>query len=315
MLKRNTQLTFGMLEDAARPQKHTMLDEIERMVDWRPLERALETLYAKESGRPAIPPIMLLKALLLESWYNLSDVAVAQEIHDRRSFERFIGMDVRRYQIDDSTLVRFRERLRAGGAEERVLRLVAEQLERHGVMVRNATIIDATLVKAATRPQHKKQDGTPVDEDVKTTVRNRQPVDGMKVHVSMDRETEFIEEVRLTRITVHDHEVFEELIPPTARAVYADKGYASAAHRAWLDERDMRDRIFYKATCRHGLAARERDCNRRWGRVRNAIERVIGVLKHRCSLARLRYIGLRRNWTQVRFAVMAYNLKRLAAIG
>jgi len=55
---------------------------------------------------------MLFKALLLESWYDLSDVEVALEIHDRRIFERFIGPEIRNYHLDDTTLVKFRNRLR-----------------------------------------------------------------------------------------------------------------------------------------------------------------------------------------------------------
>ena len=59
-------------------------------------------MYRGNTGRLPIPPLILFKALLLESWYGLSDVGVVREIHDRRSFERFVGEDVRKYHLDDS---------------------------------------------------------------------------------------------------------------------------------------------------------------------------------------------------------------------
>jgi IS5 family transposase len=315
MLKSNPQLTFGMLDDAQRPQKHTMLDKLNPLIDWHPVTRLLETMYAKNIGRPAIPPLIMFKIFLLEMWYGLSDVTVVEDIHDKRSFERFLGEDVRQYQIDSSSMVRFRDRMRDTKVEDRLLKLINNQIAAHGYMVRNATIIDATLVKAATNPTRTKQDGTPVDPDVQTTVRKGQPIDGMKVHLSVDAETEFIEDVHLTPITISDHEVFEELVPPDTHAVYADKAYGSAKHRTWLGEHHMVDRLMYKGARNHPITAEQQKCNGQWSKTRSGVERKIADLKNRCSLKRLRYIGLRRNWTQVIFSVIACNLKRFALIG
>jgi len=104
------QPTFGMLEDQARRKKKSMLDEIGKVIDFRRIEKLLLKMY-KGGGRPPIPPVMLFKTLLPESWYGLSDVQVVEEIHDRRSFERFIGEGVRKYHLDDTTLVKFRNRI------------------------------------------------------------------------------------------------------------------------------------------------------------------------------------------------------------
>jgi len=110
---------FGMLEDHARRKKESMLDEIGKVMDFRRIEKLLLKMY-NGGGRPPIPPVMLFKALLPESWYGLSDVQVVEEIHDRRGFERFISEGVRRYHLDDTTLVKFRNRLRDSGVMDRV---------------------------------------------------------------------------------------------------------------------------------------------------------------------------------------------------
>jgi transposase, IS5 family len=96
--------------------------------------------------------------LLLERWYGLSDVKVVEEVHDRRSFERFIGQEVRQYHVDDSTLVRFRERIRDGKIEEQLFELINEQLDRKGMFIRKGTIIDSTIVQGAARVGSRRKD-------------------------------------------------------------------------------------------------------------------------------------------------------------
>ncbi|MFQ5432478.1 MAG: transposase [Nitrospinota bacterium] len=139
------QVTFGMIEDQIRRQKAAMLDEVHEIIDFRSIEKLLLKMYKGRTGRPPIPPLILFKAILLESWYGLSDVEVVQEIHDRRSFEHFLGMDVRKYHLDDTTLVKFRERLRTSGALNKVWGKVDASLSRKGFIVKQGTIVDSTL--------------------------------------------------------------------------------------------------------------------------------------------------------------------------
>ena len=88
---------------------------------------------------------MLFKALLLESWYDLSDVEVALEIHDRRIFERFIGPEIRNYHLDDTTLVKFRNRLREKGVLDRVWAEVDKAMTARNLRVKKGVIIDSTI--------------------------------------------------------------------------------------------------------------------------------------------------------------------------
>jgi IS5 family transposase len=313
MVERDTQLTFGMQEDALRHQKRSMLDDVNEIIDWRPIEKRLVALYSS-IGAPAIPPLIMFKILILESWYNLSDVQVVEDIHDKRSFERFVGPDVRHYQIDSSSVVNFRKRLRAANAEQDLLALLNTQLQSRGYIVRTGTIVDATLVKAATTPRSRKQDGTPVDPDVDYTARNGRAIDGMKVHVSVDSESELIEKIDITNIRTSDHEVFATLLPDGTEAAYADKAYDSKEHDTYLATHGISNRIFFRASRAHALTDYHKRKNRVWGRTRAKVERRIAALKNRCSMKRLRYIGLRRNLTQVVFAAITCNLRRIAYI-
>jgi transposase, IS5 family len=135
MLKKNQQLIRPRrTRRYVNAKKKTMLDEVETLIDFRAIEKLLNKQYDRKMGRPAIPPLMLFKMLLLERWYGLSDVKVVEEVHDRRSFERFIGQEVRQYHVDDSTLVRFRERIRDGKIEEQLFELINEQLDRKNIV-------------------------------------------------------------------------------------------------------------------------------------------------------------------------------------
>ncbi|MBF0291829.1 MAG: hypothetical protein HQK86_06685 [Nitrospinae bacterium] len=46
-----------------------MLDDAVNVIEFTRIEKLLLKMY-KGGGRPPIPPLMLFKALLLESWYG-----------------------------------------------------------------------------------------------------------------------------------------------------------------------------------------------------------------------------------------------------
>tara|TARA_B100000315_G_scaffold34556_1_gene29244 strand:+ start:1888 stop:2568 length:681 start_codon:yes stop_codon:yes gene_type:complete len=223
-----------------------MLDHVGDVIDFSKLENLLLKMYRGHTGRPPIPPLMLFKALLLESWYGLSDVEVVQVIHDRRSFERFIGEGIRQYHLDDTTLVKFRGRLRESGLIEQLWSEVDKALQRKGVKVKKGTIVDSTLVEGACRPKSLCKDGSLVDKDSGYTVRNGKGVCGYKVHVGMDHGSLLIRKMELSRIEKHDHNYLIPLIAKGSKAVYADKAYRSLEHEKYLSKRGIKSRVLFK---------------------------------------------------------------------
>ena len=51
----------------------TELDDVHALINWLPLEAQLNGIHSKARGEKAWPPLMMFKALLLQSWYTLSD--------------------------------------------------------------------------------------------------------------------------------------------------------------------------------------------------------------------------------------------------
>jgi IS5 family transposase len=74
----------------------------------------------------------MLKALLLQQWYGLSDAGLEEALNDRMSFRRFCGLSLEAASPDHTTICRFRERLRAAGVLERLFDEFERQLEKAG---------------------------------------------------------------------------------------------------------------------------------------------------------------------------------------
>jgi len=49
------------------------LDDVHELIDWARLEVRLSEIHSRKKGKKAWPPLLMFKALLLQSWYTLSD--------------------------------------------------------------------------------------------------------------------------------------------------------------------------------------------------------------------------------------------------
>ena len=84
------------------------LERIDAAVDWERLGRVVAGIYASREGRPSYPPLTMVKVLLLEQWYNLSDPQMEEALGDRLSFRRFVGLGLQDDTPDHATISRFR---------------------------------------------------------------------------------------------------------------------------------------------------------------------------------------------------------------
>lgn len=79
MLKgKNMQLSIYSILYNKIPQSH-ILKLINKAVDFSFINKLLEKTYCKYYGRPAKEPELMLKLLILQYLYNLSDVKVIEE--------------------------------------------------------------------------------------------------------------------------------------------------------------------------------------------------------------------------------------------
>src|SRR5512132_3075894 len=132
-------------------QRKTSLDELNALIDWALAERVLAGLYKSPKGEKAWPPLAMFKAFLLATWYDLSDVRLAEALADRASFRRFCGFARDEATPERRGFVRFRRLLTARGLDRSLFAAIAQDLEAKGACVRKGTIIDATIIGSATK--------------------------------------------------------------------------------------------------------------------------------------------------------------------
>ena len=78
-------------------------------------------MYPPTTGRPPGAPLVRFKMSLLQHCYGLSDPQCEALVGDRLSWRRFAGLGLQDAVPDETTLVRFRQRLREHGLHEKLL--------------------------------------------------------------------------------------------------------------------------------------------------------------------------------------------------
>jgi transposase, IS5 family len=149
--RRLGQLSFADGVARREGRSEEFLSLVSELVNWAALEAVLRPIGRSRRGAPGYPTVLMLKAVLLQNWYDLSDPALEDALADRLSFRRFVGLALDEAVPDHSTISRFRKALVAHGLTEAVFGEVLRQIEARGLVLRQGTMIDATLVEAAVR--------------------------------------------------------------------------------------------------------------------------------------------------------------------
>lgn len=80
------QMSFGDGLINQRKGRNEWLDELDKMIDWSPVEHILKPVYASDVGKPSSPHLTMFKLLLLGRWHGLSDEGIEEAVDDRLSF-------------------------------------------------------------------------------------------------------------------------------------------------------------------------------------------------------------------------------------
>jgi IS5 family transposase len=286
------------------------LARLDGTLDWKPIEKALQAMYPATTGRPPCAPLMLFKMSLLQHCYGLSDPQCEELVADRLSWRRFVGLGLQEAVPDETTLVRFRQRLREHGLQEKLLALVNRQLEQQGLILKTCTLVDATLLQAARRAPAKGGESGG-DGDAGYTVKQGQPHYGYKAHLAVDETHTLIRQVTLTAANVHDSREFERVVQGDEEMVIADKAYWSQARSQWCGRQGVANGILRKPSRGQKLRPAAIRANRLFSSIRCQIEKVFGWWKRCAGYRRVRYVGHEPNRLELEFKCISWNLKRL----
>ena len=299
MQKQLGQLSFadGLVNGATN-----FLSEVDEVLDFSLLEQELSGIYNSRTGRPSYPLVLLFKTLLLQQWYNLSDPGLEEELTDRISFRRFVGLSLSDSVPDHSTISRFRFQL--GDRYERLLSSLNTQFESQGFIIKQGTMIDASFVRSSSPKKT-------VDPEAGVYGRHRtENACGYKMHTAVDRKSGLVRRVIITTANINDTTPADALVMGDEQAVYADKAYDKRARRQALEERGIFAGIMHRPNPGYPLTPKQTAFNKRMTKLRAPVEHIFGILKNHYRLRRTRYIGLTRTAVQITLACMAMNIKR-----
>ena len=326
-----------------RKVKEAFFNQINMIIDWRPIRAIIEQAYttgSSRTGRPGYDALVLFRIELLRVWYGLSDGEVEDQVNDRISFSRFVGLSMDDNVPDSTTVCRFRNILVEAKLYDTLLNEINRQLEDRGVLVKRGAIVDASVTDTNRRPRGQKEydvvedrdeEGKPDVANIKVVEKPRRGVDtearwlkkAGKLHFGYKRHTVTNQEglVLAEETTPANESDIKHLTTPIDKAglpqrtpVMADKGYDSAENRKALSNRKLKNRIMHKATKKHKLTDREQAVNKTISKVRYKVERTFGSLHRWFGAGIARYVGLQKTHAQHIMESIAYNLYRAPGI-
>jgi transposase, IS5 family len=297
--------------DLGGPRTSQLLAKLATAIDWDRAAAVVAELaeYRRTgAGRRPWDAGLMVRCMMLQRWFNLSDPQLEEQLKDRLSFRRFAGLSLEDATPDETTFVVFRRRLRQAGLEEAIFEQVLGQLAARGLLVKQGTIVDATIIEQSRG--RKRPDGTSTrDGEASYTRKHGRTYHGYKAHVASDAGGLIVGCV-LTTARMHDSTQIDQLTEGEEKAVLADSAYSSEARRRELRGRGVIDGICYK---RSRGQKKLYDWQARWNklvaRLRAAGERPFAFLKHHMGWRRVRYRGEVRNRADLWLRSTAYNIK------
>jgi IS5 family transposase len=232
----------------------TELDDINELMDWEAIEHLLGDIHAKRRGNSAWPPVFMFKALLLQSWYSLSDPKLERLLVRDLLFRRFVGLSLADSVPDHSSIWRFRQLLEKQGLMDSLLAEINRQLSIQRVYIHagEISIIDASVIQAQRNRPNKDKDGNNTqDPEAGWNVKQgsdgkRKSTYGFKAHANVD-EDGFIKATAFTAGNVHDSNHFIDLLSGKESEVYADSAYKSKKHDDWLEDHHVNNKVVERA--------------------------------------------------------------------
>jgi len=298
-----SQMSFGDAEYAnkrKRTRRETFLAEMEQVVPWTALVALIEPLYPKAGrGRHPYPLETMLRIHLLQNWYGFSDPAMEEALYEIAPLRQFAQLTLIGAIPDETTLLNFRHLLEANALAPKLFAAVNADLTRKGLLLRQGTIVDATIIAA---PSSTKNKAKQRDPEMHQTKKGNQWYFGMKAHIGVDAESGLVHTVTTTAANAADVTEIEALLHGKEKSVHADAGYIGA------DKRVARKRIKWRIAAKRGkikamvdspLKTAMQELETAKAKIRAFVEHPFRVVKKQFGFEKVRFKGLAKNTAQV----------------
>jgi len=294
------------------------LELMKQQIDWKPFIPVVKSVFLDDEihgGRPHTDELIVVRSMLLQAWYGLSDPELEFQCHDRLSFRNFLGFPE---QIPDfSTIWRIRDRLKEGNLDKQIWDELQRQLDEKGYQVKKGVIQDASFIEADLgkkryrKDKKAKKNGEPVqysekqlshmDKDGSFSVKHGQIHYGYKSHIKLDVDQHLIRDFDVTTASVHDSDID---LAESDEVIYRDKAFTGKQTKA-KGNGSMKRGI---------LTPREKLRNKRICRIRAPGERPFSVIKRVFKGDRTQVKTLERVEIKEMFKCFGYNLYQLVTL-
>ena len=301
------------------------LELMKEQIDWKPFVKIVKNAFDdndETGGRPHTDEIVVVRCMLLQAWYGLSDPELEFQCNDRISFQNFLGLD---HKVPDfSTVWRIRDRLKERGNEKKIWDEVQRQLDEKGYEVKKGVIQDASFIEADLgrkryyNEKKAKKEGklieytakqkSHIDRDGTFSIKHGQVHYGYKNHTKLDVDNHLIRNYEVTTASLHDGKI--DLVEKGDGNAYRDKGYFGKNLKA----KNVGDKTMKRATKSRKLNGGELLRNKAISRIRAPGERQYSVMKRTFHNERTQVKTLERVMIKEMFKCFAYNLYQLVTL-
>ena len=306
------QTDLGLDLTSRKTRKAQFLDEMNRVVPWGAL-LALIAPHAprKDKGRPPFGIEAMLRIHFLQQWFGLSDVAMEEALFDVPLYRQFAGLGGMNRLPDRVSILRFRHLLERHDLAPQMLQTVNATLAAQGLLLKEGTAIDATLIAA---PSSTKNSTGTRDPEMHQTKKGNPWHFGMKAHIGVDADSGLVHTVVGTPANVNDVTQAHALVHGEESAVFADAGYQGVDKREdtqaidtqWhVAMRPGKRRLLDKADPNDAIAEQLEHVK---ARIRAKVEHPFRVIKRQFGHMKVRYRGLAKNTAQLHTLFALSNL-------
>jgi len=286
-------------------RRDRFLGELERSVPWKELEEVIADYYPQGEG-PGRPPIGLkrmLRVMVVQNCFGLSDEGMEDAIYDSQAIRGFVGIDLSRESAPDATtILKFRRLLEKHNLTKAIFEKINGYLAAKGLFLREGTIVDATLIAA---PSSTKNKDKARDPEMHQSKKGNQWYFGMKAHIGVDMESGLVHTVSVTSGNVSDVTQAHALLRGDEKYVMGDAGYIGMDKR---DENVDRKEVEWFIAARRSQVKKIVDEKARGAfeklesakaSIRSKVEHQFHVVKNLFKYRKVRYKGLAKNEAQL----------------
>ena len=231
----------------------------------------------------------------------------------------FVGIDLAREQVPDATtLLKFRRLLEQHQLGQAILQQINGHLSEQGLLMREGTMIDATIVAA---PSSTKNQAGSRDPEMHQTKKGNQWHFGLKAHIGADSDSGAVHSVHVTAANESDVANAHHLLHGDEKHVHADAGFTGVEKRDEVKAAQQQGRIkadvnWHVAERRHKIKVMPEGLTKELtqalervkAQIRARVEHPFHIVKNLFGHKKLRYRGLVKNGAQLTVMFALANL-------